>query len=65
LHGQPLVADGCEGVHSLALSNAMHLSSWLDKTVEMPMDEELFLAELNKRREGSKSKSGTGATFEV
>ena len=65
LHGQPLIADGCEGIHSLALSNAMHLSSWLDKTVEMPMDEELFLAELNKRRAGSKSKSGTGATFEV
>lgn len=26
----------------------MHLSSWLDRTVELPLDEELFLRELNK-----------------
>ena len=32
------------------LSNAMHLSSWLGKAVEIPFDEDLFLAELNKRR---------------
>ena len=50
LHGGPLVADGREGEHSLALSNAMHLSSWLDKTVELPIDDGLFLAELDKRR---------------
>jgi len=24
------------------LSNAMHLSSWLDKTIELPFDEELY-----------------------
>ena len=65
LHGTPLVAHGKEGVHSLALSNAMHLSSWLEKTVELPMDEELFLSELNSRRAGSGRKAGTGAVFEV
>lgn len=56
LNGTPLVADGCEGIRGLTLSNAMHLSSWLGKTVELPLDEELFLAELNKRRAVSKLK---------
>jgi hypothetical protein len=27
----------------------MHLSSWLDKEIEVPFDEDLFLEELNKR----------------
>jgi predicted dehydrogenase len=50
LNGTPLVAEGAEGIHGLTLSNAMHLSSWLDKTIGLPMDEDLFLEELNKRR---------------
>jgi len=43
-----LVAGGEEGIRGLTLSNAMHLSSWLGKTVELPLDEDLFLAELEK-----------------
>ena len=50
LRGEALVAEGQEGINGLCLSNAMHLSSWLDKTVEIPFDEDLFLSELNKRR---------------
>jgi len=50
LRGEKLVADGQEGINALLLSNAMHLSSWLDKTVDIPFDEELFLTELDKRR---------------
>ena len=50
LRGEPLIAEGHEGINGLILSNAMHLSSWLDKTVEIPFDEDLFLSELNKRR---------------
>jgi predicted dehydrogenase len=49
LRGEPLVAEGSEGINGLLLSNAMHLSSWLDKTVEIPFDEDLFLSELKKR----------------
>ncbi len=56
LDGTPLVADGKEGINGLTLSNAMHLSSWLDKTVELPFDEDLFLEELNKRIATSKAK---------
>jgi predicted dehydrogenase len=62
LHGTPLIAEGKEGIHGLTLSNAMHLSSWLDKTVTLPFDEELFLSELNKRRATSKVKTGGEAT---
>ena len=54
LRGEPLVAEGREGINALILSNAMHLSSWLDKTIEIPFDEDLFLSELNKRRKQSK-----------
>lgn len=57
LRGEPLVANGVEGIRGLTLSNAMHLSAWLDKMVELPLDEELFLKELNARRAGSKQKA--------
>ena len=50
LRGEKLIAEGSEGINGLLLSNAMHLSSWLDKTIEIPFDEDMFLAELNKRR---------------
>jgi len=54
LRGEPLVAKGNEGINGLMLSNAMHLSSWLGKpgspvTVTLPVDEELFYAELQKK----------------
>ncbi|MCR5109254.1 MAG: Gfo/Idh/MocA family oxidoreductase [Lachnospiraceae bacterium] len=65
LHGGRLVAEGTEGIKGLTLSNAMYLSSWLDKTVEIPFDEDLFLEELNKRRKNSKKKSGSGVVFDT
>lgn len=43
LRGEPLVANGTEGIRGLELSNAMHLSSWTDQTVTLPIDEALFL----------------------
>lgn len=42
-------AEGEEGINGLMLSNAMHLSSWMGKTIPLPLDEELFLAELRKK----------------
>ena len=41
----------------------MHLSSWLDKTVELPVDEDLYLAELNKRRATSRAKEDKDVTL--
>jgi predicted dehydrogenase len=37
LDGQPLIAPGEEGVHSVELANAMVYSSLLGQTVELPM----------------------------
>ena len=65
LNGGPLIARGEEGIKGLMLSNAMYLSSWLDKTVDIPFDEDLFLSELNKRREKSKVKEDKGIVFDT
>ena len=66
LRGEPLVADGTEGIRGLELSNAMHLSSWTDQTVSLPIDEELFLEKLNEHRKASKVKTEvTEATFDT
>lgn len=65
LNGTDLVADGTEGIRGLMLSNAMHLSGWLGQPVELPVDEELYLQELNKRRASSRIKSGSEQVFDV
>lgn len=65
LHGSPLVADGCEGIWGLTLSNAMHLSSWLGKAVDIPFDEDLFLRELDKRRAVSRRKEASDVVFDT
>lgn len=57
LRGEPLVANGVEGIRGLTLSNAMHLSAWTNEMVELPIDEDLFLEKLNERRASSKQKA--------
>lgn len=49
VEGAPLLAPGSDGIHGVALANAIHLSSWLNKEIELPIDEELYLSELNKK----------------
>ncbi len=56
LRGEPLIAEGTEGIRSLTLSNAMHLSSWLGREVEIPFDEDLYEEELMKRVATSRRK---------
>ena len=63
LHGGRLVAEGKEGINGLTLSNAMHLSAFLGKEVEIPFDEELYYNELMKRVATSKRKVGVKAVF--
>ena len=63
LHGTPLVAEGREGIRGLTLSNAMHLSSWLNRMVEIPFDEDLYYEELQKRVATSQAKSGEAVYF--
>ena len=57
LRGEKLVADGREGINGLTLSNAMHLSHFLDKKVTLPLDEELYQQELMKRVATSRRKT--------
>ena len=64
LHGGKLVADGKEGINGLTLSNAMHLSSFLGKTIELPFDDEVYYEELMKRVATSRKKENVKAVFE-
>lgn len=58
LHGTPLVAEGVEGIRGLSISNAMHLSSFTGKSVEIEtLDHELFYEELMKRVATSRRKT--------
>ena len=63
LYGGKLVAEGKEGINGLTLSNAMHLSAFLGKEVEIPFDEELYYSELMKRVATSKRKIGVKSVF--
>lgn len=60
-----LVAPGREGINGLMLSNAMHLSSWTDQTVTLPVDEDKFLELLNARRATSRVKEDKNITFDI
>lgn len=57
LRGEPLVAHGSEGINGLTLSNAMHLSAFTGKMVELPFDEDLYYNELMKRVATSRRKT--------
>ena len=57
LRGEPLIAGGEEGLRGLTLSNAMHLSAFLGRPVEIPFDEHLYYEELMKRVATSRRKT--------
>lgn len=46
---EPLFVKGEEGIRSVQMMNAMLLSTWLNKEVELPIDDDLYLEELNCR----------------
>ena len=50
LDGTPLVADGHEGINSVRLANAMHVSAWTGEDIDLTnFDGDRYLAELNAR----------------
>lgn len=63
LRGEPLVAGGEEGINGLMLSNAMHLSSWTNQAVTLPIDETIFYEELKKRQATSRHKEEADIVF--
>lgn len=47
-------APGEQGIVGLTFSNAIHLASWTHKEVRIPFDEDLYISELEKRKEAEK-----------
>lgn len=57
--GVALIADGYDGYRTLQLSNAAYTSSWLEKEIELPVEETVFAQLLNeavKKEQEKKSK---------
>lgn len=55
---EPLFVDGKEGIRGVELMDSMLLSTWLGKTVTLPIDDELYLEELNRRIANGRRKEG-------
>jgi predicted dehydrogenase len=51
-----LFARGEEGINGLTISNAAFLSSWLEQTITLPLDEDLFYAKLQEKIAASQEK---------
>ena len=48
LTGSPLLAPGTDGIMGVNLANASQLSAWTGKTVDFPVDPEVYAAALNE-----------------
>ncbi len=62
---EPLFVNGTEGLNSVELMDSMLLSTWLDKTVTLPIDDDLYLAELNKRIAASRRKEAADVVLDT
>lgn len=56
LFGEELISPGYDGIKGLTISNAIHLSDWLGKTVEIPFDAEMHKNLLMEKVKTSKPK---------
>src|ERR1017187_6504710 len=54
LDGEPLIAPGAEGIHSVELANVILYSSLINQAVELPMDSAAYEKQLNQLIAGSK-----------
>jgi len=54
LDGEPLIAPGPEGIHSVELANAVVFSALLDRTLQLPMDGAAWEAKLQELIANSK-----------
>lgn len=65
LRGEPLIAPGLEGIRGLTLSNAMHLSTWIDDWVAFPFDEQRYYQLLQERIASSVEKHVASRTLDA
>ncbi len=63
LREEKLIARAEDGLRELELSNAIHLSGWTGKRVEIPVSTDVFDRELEKRIRGSKMRNVTDVTY--
>ena len=54
---EPLLINGADGVKSLELSNAIYMSAWLGKPVDLPLDRSKVERMFNKKRKESQPKA--------
>ncbi len=47
--GTPLIAPAADGIRSVELANAILLSSWTDKAIELPLDSALYARWLKRK----------------
>jgi predicted dehydrogenase len=52
--GTPLLAPGEDGIKALEILNAVYLSSWLNKPIDLPIDGDLYLKKLQEKIDQSK-----------
>ncbi|MBR3973077.1 MAG: Gfo/Idh/MocA family oxidoreductase [Oscillospiraceae bacterium] len=50
LHGEPLHADGWDGLREVELANAIYVSGWEEKKVTLPVAEERYFSGLQQRQ---------------
>ena len=62
---EPLFVDGKEGLNGVQLMDAMMLSGWLGQTVTLPIDDDLYLEELNKRIATSRRKEASNVVMDA
>ena len=58
LHGEALISPGFDGINEVQISNAAYLSSWKDKWVELPVNDNEYFRELKKKSKHSKTHEG-------
>lgn len=62
---EPLFVDGKEGLNGVQLMDAMMLSGWLGQTVTLPIDDDLYLEELNKRIATGRRKEASNVVMDA
>ena len=65
LRGEKLIAEKEDGLRALQLSNAIHLSGWTGRRVEIPADPAEFNKELEKRIQKSQVRKTRDLTYET
>lgn len=61
LHNEPLLAPGEDGIKGVMLANAMLLSTWKDRWIDLPIDEDQYWSELEKHIQTSNYKEAVSS----